>query len=541
MKTVSLTALLTLACSVSGVAAQHVQFSLNRGIPGLRLGSPSPLSRRQAYTEILANNITGGLYFIDVEVGTPGQTVTLALDTGSSDAWLVAPNADLCTSKALQGYYADSCSPTYNYKKSSSYKLVRTSGFQIQYLDGSVASGDYISDNFSIGDVTIKSLQMGYATETVRGTGILGIGFSANEATTKTYPNLIDELFNQGLIGSKAYSLYLNDRRSDAGNILLGGIDTDKYIGKLDVLPIVTDPVFGEDTSTGPSAFVVGLSGMSLEYTNGSNVEIISPRIKSSYPAILDSGTTLTYLPDYLAQQIFDKFGAVTDARKRGTGLTLIDCELLNAEPDLIMTFRFGNSTAGQSTIDVPIWEMVLDILQGYEDLLPSNLPWDHACLFGIQSTGPFESSGSVTNGNFALLGETFLRSAYVVYDLTHVQIGMAQANLNSTTSTIVELSAKDAGLPSPSGVKAQQQTPSSTVSSSSSSSSPTETSSLSPTSSGSSSTGTGSGSGTTTTAPTAGVTSEAKNGALSRRPGSGGMWSVLAAAIFVGGTMVVL
>ncbi|KAK3694785.1 aspartic peptidase domain-containing protein [Podospora appendiculata] len=537
MKLVSLAALLTLACSASGVAAQHVQFSLNRGIPGLRLGSPSPLSRRQAYTEILANNITGGLYFIDVEVGTPGQTVTLALDTGSSDAWLVAPNADLCTSKALQGYYADSCSTTYNYEKSSSYKLVKTNGFKIQYLDGSVASGDYISDNFSIGDVTIKSLQMGYATETVRGTGILGIGFAANEATTKTYPNLIDELFNQGLIGSKAYSLYLNDRRSDAGNILLGGIDTDKYIGKLDVLPIITDSVFGEDNRTGPSAFVVGLSGMSLAYTNGSNVNITTTTIKTSYPAILDSGTTLTYLPDYMAQQIFSEFGTVTDARKRGTGLTLIDCEYLNAEPDLVMTFRFGNNTSGRSAIEVPIWEMVLDILQGYEDLLPSNLPWEHACLFGIQSTGPFETGGSVSSGNFALLGETFLRSAYVVYDLTHVQIGMAQANLNSTTSTIIELSAKDAGLPSPSGVK-EQHTPSSTASSSSSSSSPTATSSLSPTGSGSSSSGTGSG---TTTAPTAAVTTEAKNAALSSRPGGGGVWSVLAAAIFVGGTMVVI
>ena len=60
---------------------------------------------------------------------------------------------------------------------------------------------------------------------------------------------------------------------------------------------------------------------------------------------------------------------------------------------------------------------------------------------------------------NFTLLGDTFLRSAYVVYDMTHHQVGLAQANLNSTASTVVELSAAAPGLPRVVGVAAQQTT----------------------------------------------------------------------------------
>lgn len=51
------------------------------------------------------------------------------------------------------------------------------------------------------------------------------------------------------------------------------------------------------------------------------------------------------------------------------------------------------------------------------------------------------------------ILGDTFLRSAYVVYDLTHNEIGFAQANFGSTTSNIVELKAANSGIPSLTGV----------------------------------------------------------------------------------------
>jgi hypothetical protein len=68
---------------------------------------------RSAITESLQNNATGGDYIAQVTVGTPGQTQTLLLDTGSSDVWMLASTADLCTDPAVQSYYqTGGCSST---------------------------------------------------------------------------------------------------------------------------------------------------------------------------------------------------------------------------------------------------------------------------------------------------------------------------------------------------------------------------------------------------------------------------------------------
>jgi predicted aspartyl protease len=68
---------------------------------------------RAAITESLLNNATGGDYIAQVTVGTPGQPQTLLLDTGSSDVWMLASTADLCTDPAVQSYYQTGpCSST---------------------------------------------------------------------------------------------------------------------------------------------------------------------------------------------------------------------------------------------------------------------------------------------------------------------------------------------------------------------------------------------------------------------------------------------
>jgi len=433
-----------------GAAAQNVvEFNLHRGVPGVHLGSLPHLGRRATYTQLLVNNITGGGYYCNVSVGTPGQQVTMILDTGSSDAWVLSPQADLCTSVKQQEKYQDSCGNTYDNTKSQTYKLVERNGFSIQYLDNGTAQGDYITDDFSIAGITVKSLQMGYVSQTVRGTGILGIGYSANVATRKPYSNIIDQLTAQKIIGVKAYSLYLNDRRSTSGTILFGGIDTNKFIGPLHIVPILKS--FGLSIHT---AFEVAFTGLGVTYTNGSSVDINTSLFKTtSLPAILDSGSTLSYLPEQLANPIFRELGAVTEDVE--TGLTFIDCKHLTDDPRMVIRFSFSGKE-----IKVPVNEMVLDILGPYQHLLPSSIPYDRACMFGIQSTKDFDTSKAVKESNFALLGDSFLRSAYVVYSLEHHEIGIAQANLNSTESVIVELKAGDQGLPTVTGIAEQAGSP---------------------------------------------------------------------------------
>ena len=60
---------------------------------------------------------------------------------------------------------------------------------------------------------------------------------------------------------------------------------------------------------------------------------------------------------------------------------------------------------------------------------------------------------GADETGGAMILGDTFLRSAYVVYDLESNSIGIAQTVFNSTMSIVVEFSAAESGFPVVSGV----------------------------------------------------------------------------------------
>lgn len=519
MKLSSPTTLLALTVTIAADVLRIPVARVSSGAVTKR--DPHPrLSTRASFTESLVNNITGGGYYASVTVGTPGQDLDLVLDTGSSDAFLIAQDANLCESRILQAYYDTTCGQTFDPSQSSTYQVAVPGGFQIEYLDGSTASGDYIKDKFSIGGVTVDALQMGLANKTATGIGVLGIGFTANEATASEYPNLIGQMLNQSLIPTRAYSLYLNDYYSSTGNILFGGVDTEKFIGELAVVPILPDAQTQNYTS-----FTVGMTALSLSFSNGTTYN--ASLSGDSLDAILDSGTTLSYLPDDIATPLFTAVGAYDYSSSllssADTGLALVDCRLVSS--GLVLTFRFNNA----ATITVPADELVIDAFD--QDEIPDDVPFEETCLFGIQSSGSANSGGSAAQASYALLGDTFLRSAYVVYDIDNRQVGLAPANLNSTKSDVQELSADTTSLPVYTGV-ARQEEPSASGSATGTSSS----------TAGSSTTASGTDTGTSTSASTASSTASAAapSGGV---PGHGGFSGFLVALAFAvsGGILFLL
>lgn len=308
---------------------------------------------------------------------------------------------------------------------------------------------------------------MGIADKTAVGTGILGIGFELNEAAETTYSNLVADMVNQSKISTMAYSLYLNDYYSSTGNILFGGVDTDKFIGNLVTVPILPDAESGNYSS-----FTVGVTGLSFAFSNGTTYNQSLSSQSGSLSSILDSGTTLTYLPDDIATTLFDAVGAY-QYTSLGSSLALVDCGL-----SVEFEFQINNNV----TITVPSDELVIDAFEG--TTLPSDVPFASTCLFGIQNIGSSSGSSgsSARTADYAILGDSFLRSAYVVYDLSNLQIGLAPANLNSTSTNVQELKAGESNLPAFSGVASQ------TASSSSSSGTSTTSSTATGTSSGGSS-----------------------------------------------------
>ncbi|KAG0646765.1 putative aspartic-type endopeptidase opsB [Hyphodiscus hymeniophilus] len=444
MKSSTASAILSVA-AMSSQSLAAFTMDIAKAPPGIPKLLRRNLSPRASVTESLVNNATGGSYMATVKVGTPGQQQILAIDTGSSDVWVLDVSADACTDVTIQSQAEDGCDSTFDPSKSSTFKDVLQDGFYIQYGDGSGAEGDYITDNLAIGGVTVKTLEMGLAYNATLFQGLLGIGYDTNEASDDAedeqdpfiYPSIIDSMVSQGLISTKAYSLYLNDLQASTGSIIFGGMDSDKFHGDLLEMPIVPSPL-GNGTSV-YSEFTVALTSFSMTGQAGNTTSLTQGAYDA--PVILDSGTTLTYVPQPLADLIYEKLNAVDDTQN--SGLVFVDCGVSTNSPKTTFNFGFGGSDG--VSIQIPIDEMVfsLDGLFSVDGSASPDLPFSNTCGLGIngQAEEPY------------ILGDTFLRSAYVVYDLKNNVIAIAQTNFNSTTSSIIDFTADATAIPNVSGV----------------------------------------------------------------------------------------
>ncbi|KAK0647868.1 putative aspartic-type endopeptidase opsB [Lasiodiplodia hormozganensis] len=355
------------------------------------------------------------LYFLNATIGTPAQSLRLHLDTGSSDLWVNTDESSLCSSSR------NDCSSagTYSANDSSTYEYVN-SVFNISYVDGSGASGDYVKDTFSFGGTNITELQFGIGYTSTSSEGVLGIGYTSNEVAVNragldAYSNLPQLMVDKGLIESNAYSLWLNDLDASRGNILFGGVDTEKYHGTLATLPILKE-------GNQYRELIIALTGIGA---NGESGTYLSANSSSdAVPVLLDTGSSLTYLPDSIVSSIYSDFNAVYDSSE---GAAFIDCD--SADSDDTLEFTFSSPT-----ISVPMNELVL--LAGYSR-------GQAVCILGISPAGD----------STAVLGDTFLRSAYVVYDLANNEISLAQTNYNATDSNIKEITTGTDSVPDATGV----------------------------------------------------------------------------------------
>jgi len=360
--------------------------------------------RKRAPLQVTLDNLST-LYFANVTLGTPGQNLRLDIDTGSSDIWANSATSSYCQQTSC------SASGTYNANKSSTYQY-QNSFFSIQYADNSQAQGDYATDTLTLGGTSIANVPFGIGYQSSSAQGILGVGYSTNEAavstTGQTYQNLPLLLVSSKVTNTAAYSLWLNDLDASSGSILFGGVDTDKFIGNLQTLPIIQERGAYRE-------FIVGLTSVKAA---GQTV------LSSAQPVLLDSGSSLSYLPTDVAQSIFTIFKATYSS---SAGAAVVDCSYMSSTQTI--DFAFGGLT-----ISVPMNEMV--IVDGVRR-------GSQVCILGISDAA----------GSTSVLGDTFLRSAYVVYDITNNQISMAMTNFNATSSNVKEITSGSNGIPGASTV----------------------------------------------------------------------------------------
>jgi hypothetical protein len=427
MKSASLFSLLTIGSSALSVSAsaiplyegqqrQERQDGSRPRVLGLELqrnkiqdpvaNDRARMQRRDGLVEVAVDNLDT-LYFLNATIGSPPQPIRLHLDTGSSDLWVNTPGSALCSVRTE----TNPCDAggVYSANKSSTYEYLG-SYFNISYIDGSGASGDFVTDTFRMGDVSLSNLQFGVGYVSTSAQGILGIGYPKNEvqvsrAGLQPYDNLPARLAADGLISSNAYSLWLNSIDADTGSLLFGGIDRARYQGSLYSLPI-------QKVNDDFSEFFVTLTRLRLGST------IVEDDM--ALGVLVDTGSTLTYLPDDIVETIYNMTNAVFEPQE---GVAFVPCAL--GDQPANMTFFFSEP----ASIAVPLNELVIDLVDvtGRQLSFSNGVP---ACLFGI----------APTQGSASVLGDTFLRSAYVVYDLENHEISMAQTIFNTSDSDIVEI-----------------------------------------------------------------------------------------------------
>ncbi|CCE79265.1 Piso0_001317 [Millerozyma farinosa CBS 7064] len=277
-------------------------------------------------------------------------------------------------------------------KSDSFHKNNSAPAFEIQYADGSEALGVWGYDDVEVGGSNVKDLSFAVVNETGSEMGVLGIGLPGLETTYTgsssgspyKYENLPLKMKSQGLIKKSAYSLYLSEEDATSGTVLFGAVDTAKFDGDLQTVKVL-------DTGMGynePIRLQIRLD----------NIKVADSTVyDGGVAAVLDSGSTLSYFPTVLAQKMGKTLGGKYSS---SLGAYQIKCPSSNSAN---VTFDFGGAK-----ISVPLSELVLS--------------YGKQCYLGI-----LESSSS-----YVLLGDNFLRRAYVVYDLDDAEVSLAQVNYSS-------------------------------------------------------------------------------------------------------------
>lgn len=331
-------------------------------------------------------NITSVSYLIELSIGTPGQSIKVAIDTGSDELWV---NPD-CTSSTLTSSQRKECVAIgqYNPSKSSTAKKLSTTN-SIQYGKGSV-SLSYVKDNIALPQSTINvtSAQFGVATASEDlNEGILGLGWG--NGFNLDYNNFIDDLAEQSVTKSRAFSVALGSVDANNGGVLIfGGVDTKKFTG-----PLVNNKILGPQNKELLHRYWVQMNSITLS-RSGQSAKSYSG---ANLPVVVDSGSSLSYLPNSIVKAMAADFSGQLDT---DSGLYLVPCSQTTQGGTVDFVF-------GSATIKVPFSEWI----------------WKYdssTCILGAVGT---TSSSGIT----ALLGDTFMRSAFVVFDQDHQTISMAQ------------------------------------------------------------------------------------------------------------------
>ncbi|EAQ84278.1 hypothetical protein CHGG_10682 [Chaetomium globosum CBS 148.51] len=359
------------------------------------LGAHQRLVGGVGYENITTTSAYGTQYAVDSLFN--GHRMSLIIDTGSSDTWAVQKNFH-CIDYSGEFLPQEICGFGETYPETFQYGLTNPeSHMYIQYGDGEIVTGPMGFSDVTVGGITVKQQQVCLANTTYwygnnQTSGLMGLAFPSltnaylgigqghDLGSQVQYSPLFTSMVNQGLV-DPVFSIAI-DRNASSGMLAFGGVapasglDTTRT-AVLDM--IITSVIAIPQTAYQYSFYTIIPDGWYYDQTTNTK----------KIPYIVDSGTTLNYLPSGLADAINASF-----------------------DPPAVYLWMYG---AYFTSCDASIPQVAV-LLDGTKfnispvDLLYRTLvdPLTGLCMTAIADggSGPY------------ILGDAFMQNALVVFDV---------------------------------------------------------------------------------------------------------------------------
>jgi cathepsin D len=356
---------------------------------GFPTSKNSSKSRRDSTGFAIVNQEGDASYFSTVEIGTPPQSFSVILDTGSSDLFVLDSTCSGCSDAAL---FDSSKSSTFSQQTSTRPTI-------ITYGSGSV-EGFIGTDTVSMGSfsvpsqafLTVEAMDQGLIDGSV--SGLIGLAFQGL-ADTKATP-FWQTLASNGKLSSPemGFQLLRSTTRDNepGGTFTLGGTNSSLFTGDVEFHDLVA--------STPPTFWLLSLSAVTVQ---GKSVSISTGNAAIS---AIDTGTTAIGGPTDDVSAIYAAIpnaGPVTESG--GEGFFQFPCST-----DVSVTLSFGGKAWPISSEDMNLGA----VTEG-----------SSMCVGAIFDLSQGTNVGSA--GPSWVIGDTFLKNVYSVFRQTPQSVGFAQ------------------------------------------------------------------------------------------------------------------
>ena len=326
-------------------------------------------------------NFRNIVYTGPLQLGDPPQLFTVVYDTGSADLWVFSAATSLDYT-AFNHYY--------DHRLSASY-APNGSHWAIEYGEGA-ASGYLSQDAVLLAGRAVRNQTFAEAisySDNFRNLhdptdGILGLSFSAiSESHSLT---VVDSLHREGAISRRVFSFFLTPQQEEMGSVFILGEPDPAYAPRgLHYFPIV--PQVKE-----VQQWVIGLDAVALDAKSHSLCSL------RACVALLDTGTSFIGIPS--------------------AAFLLMKEQILGMRPDCSYDAAHLEIQCSPSLLlNLP----TLHIVIGGVDYALQPADYMIEGVVGIMQILP--NSGEA---DFIILGDTFLKTYYTVFDMDNERIGIA-------------------------------------------------------------------------------------------------------------------